>query len=44
VQVEEMQTREGLEEGMDGGMERGKRGQVCAAGPYKAWMTAELCT
>lgn len=34
-QVEEIQTRGGLE---DGGM----RGQVCAVGPYKAWMTATL--
>lgn len=35
---EQIQTRWRLEEGMDGGM----RGQVCAGGPYMAWMTGEL--
>lgn len=39
---EQIQTRKGLGEGTDGGMEKGMRGQVSAGGPYKAWRTGEL--
>lgn len=35
---EQIQTRRGLGEDMDGGMMR----QVCAGGPYKGYMTGEL--
>lgn len=39
---EQIQTRWRLEEGTDGGMVGGMRGQVCAQNPYKAWMTGKL--